>query len=134
MEPTDLPLISLPRLRSALESSWSPFTAYREAYEPGNPALGQCYPTARVVQWFFPRFDIVAGEVDTGSNVEAHFWNMDQALESAERIDLTWQQFPAGSRILKSRVLDRRSLGDSPPTVLRCRALLQRVLAQLSSD
>jgi hypothetical protein len=127
----DLPCISLPQLQSALEASWSPSTAYGGAFEPGNPALGQCYPTARVVQFFFPRFDIAAGDVDTGSAIEAHFWNIDRASKPAEHVDLTWQQFPDPSRKLGFRVLDRHRFGDSPQTVLRCRALLQRVLVQL---
>jgi hypothetical protein len=101
------------------------------AFARGNPALGQCYPTASVVQCFFPRFDIAAGDVDTGSAIEAHFSNIDQVSIPAEHVDLTWQQFPRGSQVIRFRVLDRHSLGDSPPTVLRCRLLLQRVLAEL---
>jgi hypothetical protein len=126
------PCISLPQLGSALEASWSPSTAYRRALEPGNPALGQCYPTAWVVQWFFPRFDIAAGEVDTGSAIEAHFWNIDQTSDPGEHVNLTGQQFPDASRIVGFRILGRHNLGDSPPTVLRCRLLLQRVRVNLS--
>lgn len=131
MDFPDLPRVSLPQLQSALEASWSPHTAYLGAFEQGNPALGQCYPTARVVQWLFPRFDIAAGDVDTGSAIEAHFWNIDQASTLAEHVDLSWQQFPRGSQVIRFRVLDRHSLGDSQPTVLRCRLLLQRVLVEL---
>jgi hypothetical protein len=61
----------------------------------------------------------------------AHFWNIDTATEPATHLDLTWQQFPATSRVLGFRVLDRNALGDSASTVLRCRLLLERVLMAL---
>jgi hypothetical protein len=38
------------RLREALEASWDGLTAYGATEKAGNPALGQCYPTAWVVQ------------------------------------------------------------------------------------
>jgi hypothetical protein len=126
----DLPRVSLAQLGSALEASWDRRTAHLGAFQPGNPALGQCYPTARVVQWFFPRFEIASGEVDTGSAVEAHFWNMAGGPEP-ERVDFTWQQFPRGSHVVRCTVLDRHQLGDSAPTVLRCQLLLQRVCQRL---
>lgn len=37
-------------LRQALEASWRPETAYLNVEEEGNPALGQCYPTSRVIE------------------------------------------------------------------------------------
>lgn len=126
-----LPCVSLSRLEEALEAAWDCSTAFAGAFQAGNPALGQCYPTARIVQWFFPNFDIAAGEVETGSGVEAHFWNIGCSAEPPEHVDLTWQQFPTTSRVVGLRVLDRNTLGDSPPTVLRCRLLLQRVLVAL---
>jgi hypothetical protein len=120
-------------LQAALEASWDRSTAYLGAFETSNPALGQCYPTARVVQSFFPRFEIVRGTVDTGSSLEAHFWNVDPRADPPEHVDLTWRQFPPSSKIVEHKLLDRDNLGDSPPTVLRCRLLLERVLAQLQS-
>jgi len=126
-----LPLVSLPQLRTALEASWDRRTAYLEVHQPANIALGQCYPTSRVVQWFFPKFEIVSGEVDTGTRIEAHFWNVDPAAEPAEHIDLTWQQFPQRSKILRFKPLDRLDLNDSPPTIARCQLLLNRVLMRL---
>lgn len=133
MEKLHLPLLLLPRLRSAVEASWDVETAYLGARQPGNPALGQCYPTARVVQWFFPRFEIASGEVDTGSALEAHFWNVDAAADPSEHLDLTWQQFAKGSKVVRFEILDRHCLNDSPPTILRCQLLLQRVLSKLDS-
>jgi len=126
-----LPSVSLLQLRLALDASWAPDTAYLGVYKPGNSALGQCYPTSRVVQWFFPDLEITTGEVDTGSSLETHFWNIDCSTEPPEHVDLTWQQFPSTSRVVRFRLLDRNTLGDSPPTVLRCRLLLKRVLLAL---
>jgi hypothetical protein len=115
----------------ALEASWDCRTAYLGAHRPGNTALGQCYPTSRVVQWFFPDLEIASGEVDTGSGLEAHFWNIDLQSSPAKHVDMTWQQFPSGSKVARFEVLDRRRLNDSPPTVERCRLLLDRVLLKL---
>jgi hypothetical protein len=126
------PSVSLPRLRSALEASWDRRTAYLGAWQPGNPALGQCYPTARVVQWFFLDYEIASGEVDTGSALECHFWNVDPKCNPPIHVDLTWQQFAQGSKVKQFRILDRHQLGDSPPTIERCRLLLERVLIHLA--
>jgi hypothetical protein len=131
MENPVLPRLSLPQLRSALEASWDRSTAHLEVYQLGNPALGQCYPTARVVQWFFPELEIASGEVDTGSALEAHFWNIDPASNPARHIDLTWQQFPESSKVLRFTVLDRHHLNDRPATVARCQLLLKRALVKL---
>jgi hypothetical protein len=127
-----LPAVSLAQLGSALEASWRADTAYGGVHQAGNPALGQCYPTSRVVQWFFPRFEIAHGQVETGSATEAHFWNIDPAQDPAEHVDLSWQQFPAGAMVTGFVVLDRNTLNDSAPTGRRCRLLLDRVLHSLS--
>jgi len=126
--PTDVPAaIDLARLHAALEASWDERTAYQGAMREGNPAFGQCYPTARVVQWWFPECEIAAGDVDTGEGMEAHFW----CVRRGETIDFTWGQFPSGSKIRKSRLLERDTLNDSPSTIERCQLLLERVLAVL---
>ena len=131
MKTVPLAGVSLPQLRAALEGSWDSRTAYLGAYQPGNPALGQCYPTARVVQWFFPRFEIASGQVDTGPTLESHFWNIDPACEPTVHVDLTWQQFGEGSAVKQFEILDRNALGDTAPTIKRCQLLLKRVLNQL---
>jgi hypothetical protein len=130
VETAALPTVTLTQLRRALEASWDHHTAYLGAFEPGNPALGQCYPTSRVVQRFFPNLEIASGEVDTGSGCDAHFWNIDPAVP-AEVVDLTWQQFPEGSKVTSFRILDRHPLSDSPATITRCELLLRRVLTNL---
>jgi hypothetical protein len=126
-----LPTVSLPQLRSALKASWEPDTAFLGVHQPGNPALGQCYPSSRVVQWFFPNFEIASGQVSIGSLLEAHFWNIDPAQEPARHIDMTWQQFPAGAEVAGFDILNRDTLNDSPSTVVRCELLLRRVLSRI---
>lgn len=46
-------------LREALEASWDRQTAYGAVEQAGNPALGQCYPTSRVVQHYYPATEII---------------------------------------------------------------------------
>jgi hypothetical protein len=127
-----LPEVSLAQLESALKASWDSRTAHLGAHQPGNPALGQCYPTARVVQWFFPAFEIASGAVETPSGLEWHFWNIDPACNPVVHLDLTWSQFAPGSTVKHFTILNRETLGDSPPTVGRCQLLLERVRMKLA--
>lgn len=117
----------LPQIREALEASWDEQTSYLAVKQEGNPALGQCYPTSRVVQHFFPETEIVKGKVWNGKEIETHFWNVLKVKDDLYHIDLTWQQFPQGSKVREYTILDRNQLGDSEPTVKRCELLLQRV-------
>lgn len=126
--------VDLPALTRALETSWDRRTSYQGAVCPGNPALGQCYPTSRVVQWFYPEYEIAKGEVWTGASVEQHFWNVRGIGEHAEWLDLSWKQFPPGSVVQRFELLDRSSLDDSKGTIERCELLLQRVLSYLAQD
>jgi hypothetical protein len=75
--------------------------------------------------------EIAAGEVDTGSALEAHFWNIDPASDPPKHLDFTWQQFAKGSRVTRFNILDRHSLNDTPPTIARCQLLLERALVKL---
>ena len=115
------------RLREALEASWDNKTSYAAVGQADNPALGQCYPTSRLVQHFFPATEILKGKVWTGKSEEIHFWNSLPIGNDWYHIDLTWQQFPTGSIVLEFVVLDRQSLGDSEATIQRCALLLRRV-------
>jgi len=124
--------INLLELREALEASWDSSTSYLGASEAGNPALGQCYPTSRVVQHFFPAAEIAEGEVWTGKAIEKHFWNVLRSGGDDYHIDLTWQQFPPGSSVRSFKIRDRKTLGDGPATVKRCALLLDRVSSYLS--
>ena len=115
------------RLREALTASWDRRTAYLEVEERGNPALGQCYPTSRTVQHYYPKTEIIKGKVWTGKNLEVHFWNGLRIGEEWYHIDLTWQQFPHGSVIQEFRGIERQELNDSEATKMRCALLLTRV-------
>jgi hypothetical protein len=125
--------VDLVSLAAAIEASWDHRTAYRGITKPGNPASGQCYPTSRVVQFFYPETEIACGDVWTGSGTECHFWNVRDSGDEAEWIDLSWKQFPPGSAVQHLKLLDRRLLGDSPPTIERCELLLRRVLSRLAA-
>lgn len=120
------------RIREALEASWDTKTSYLAGFQPGNPAFGQCYPTARLVQHFFPGTEIIKGEVWNGKAIETHFWNGLVLGDQLYHIDLTWQQFPFGSSVRVFKLLDRNELNDSPQTIERCELLRQRVLSYLS--
>lgn len=115
------------RLREALEASWDRQTAFLEVEKAGNRAFGQCYPTSRVVQHFYPATEIIKGKVWTGANEEIHFWNGLPVGDEWYHIDLSWQQFPTGSVVKEYVVLDRRQLDDSEATLQRCGLLLKRV-------
>jgi len=115
------------RLREALEASWDGQTAYGALEQAGNPALGQCYPTCRVVQHYYPATEIIKGKVWTGESEEIHFWNGLRAGDEWYHIDMSWRQFPVGSVVREFFVLDRHDLGDSEATIQRCALLLKRV-------
>ena len=121
-------------VRAALAASWSPATSYRGVWDRDNPALGQCYPTARVVQHLLPAAEVVKGTVWTGAAEEVHFWNVLPVGGHRMSLDLTWEQFPAGSRISTGEVLDRTRFSDSAATVRRCDLLLSRVLERLHQE
>ncbi|RYB88273.1 hypothetical protein EUA06_22040 [Nocardioides glacieisoli] len=59
----DMNQLSFLKLREAVEASRRPDTAYLEVEQEGNPAFCNCYPTAMVMQKFFPEMGIVKGEV-----------------------------------------------------------------------
>jgi hypothetical protein len=122
------------RLREALEASWDKLTAYGAVEKVGNATLGQCYPTARVVQHYYPTTEIIKGKVWTGEREEIHFWNGLPVGDKWYHIDFSWNQFPAGSVVREFVVLDRHDLGDSEVTLERCALLLKRVEAYLSNS
>jgi hypothetical protein len=121
------------QLREALEASWAADTAYLKVYDEGNPALGNCYPTSRVVQHFFPETEIVEGWVWTGESSEKHFWNLLMSNGHEYHIDLTWQQFPQGSLVKEYKIRDRETLGDGKETLRRIEILLHRVSSHLQN-
>lgn len=118
--------LDLVRLREALEASWDSKTSFEGVSESGNPALGQCYPTARVVQHFYPQTEVVVGQVWTGKSLEKHFWNLLQVNGQTYHLDYSWQQFPAESSIRSYELLDPNNR-DSRSTVDRVELLKSRV-------
>jgi hypothetical protein len=122
------------RLREALEASWDRLTAYQAVEKVGNPAFGQCYPTARVVQHYYPATEIIKGNVWTGESEEIHFWNGLRVGDKWYHIDFSWDQFPASSVVREFVILDRHNLGDSEATLERCALLLKRVETYLSNS
>lgn len=127
--------VDLRQLSQALEASWQPDTAYLEVAEKDNPALGQCYPTSRVVQHFLPETEIIEGEILTGSGItEKHFWNLLTVHGKEIHIDLSWQQFPRGSIVKQWKIRDRNTLNDGPETIARVNLLLSRVKQYLAKQ
>lgn len=120
-------------LRRAIEAAWQPDTAYHFVEEPGNPGLGQCYVTSRVVQYYFPDAELAEGQVVTPTGNEWHFWNVFPNSGQELHLDLTWQQFPSGSFVKDWKIRPRHTYNDSPPTVERFERLLQRVQHHLDA-
>jgi len=126
--------VDMIQLRQALEKSWCKGTSYEGVYVGSNPALGQCYPTSRVVQFYFPDTEIVEGEVWVDNSREKHFWNILVSEGVDYHIDFTWCQFPAGAVVKRWHVRDRHSLEDSQGTITRVAMLLDRVKEHLNKD
>jgi hypothetical protein len=126
--------VELIQLREALEASWDLKTSYQNVHETNNPALGQCYPTSRVVQLFFPEVEIAEGQVWTEEGTAKHFWNVLKVGKDLIHIDFTWQQFPHGSKVQSYKILDSTNLGDSQKTIARVELLKIRVLKYLSDN
>ena len=119
--------------REALAASWGQDTAYQGRAAPGNPALGQCYPTSWLIQQLDPKWDIVRGTVTTPDAVHTHFWNALRCPDGQLRhLDLTWAQFEPGAQVREFDILDRMHLGDSAPTVARCQLLFGRIVQRLA--
>lgn len=128
------PDIDLLALRRAIEASWDEKTSYLAVKKAGNPALGQCYPTAWLLQQYFPELEIVKGIVWNGTKEETHFWNILEQGGQQYSFDFTWQQFPLGSYVKSFDTLDRNNLGDGPETITRCRILKSRVEKYLQKN
>lgn len=120
-------MIDMTKLRQAIEASWEPAIASFGQNELGNPALGQCYPTSWLMQYYFPELEIVEGDVVTPVSEEKHFWNLLRHKGEEYHIDLTWQQFPPGSYIASWNVRDRKTLNDGSETKERCTLLQTKV-------
>lgn len=124
--------VEMTQLREALEASWDDKTSYKGVNTKGNAPLGQCYSTSRVLQLFFPKAEIVEGEVWTGETVEKHFWVILECDECRCHLDFTWQQFPESSIVKSWKIRDRENLNDGEETIRRVSILHERVVEYLS--
>jgi hypothetical protein len=79
------------------------------------------------VQHYYPETEIIKGKVWTGKTLDVHFWNGLRIGDDWYHIDLSWQQFPAGSIIQEFVIVERQGLNDSDATMQRCALLLKRV-------
>ncbi|WP_084293246.1 hypothetical protein [Bradyrhizobium sp. WSM3983] len=122
---------TIPCTNAVRDEIWDRQTAYGAVEYAGNPTLGQCYPTSRVVQHYYPATEIIKGNVWTGQREEVHFWNALPTGDCWYHIDFSWQQFPVGSVVRDFVVLDRQQLVDSEVTIQRCSLLLKRVESYL---
>ncbi|NYE96660.1 hypothetical protein FHU41_002910 [Psychromicrobium silvestre] len=95
-------------IEEAFRASWSNETTCLDAkslarWTPGNPAHGQCGPTALVVQDLLGG-DLLLAEVTGGEEAaEVHYWNRLSEVE----IDLTREQFSADRIIGTPRIVVR---------------------------
>ena len=79
------------------------------------------------MQRYYPETEIIKGKVWTGETADVHFWNGLRVGDDWYHIDLSWQQFPAGSVIQEFSILERQELNDSQATMQRCELLFKRV-------
>ena len=104
-----------------LTTAWDKNTchpAYTDKWSEANPATGQCLVTALVIQ------DELGGDIyDCKVGRSRHFYN----VVNGETIDLTFSQFPEGSKITDSRIRDRKQLLANKETKQRYELLKSRI-------
>lgn len=87
-------LPSLEATEQALRASWTPETSDDpDAWNPDNPAAGQCIATTLVIQGLHGGEIVIADVLDadgTPLKRRGHAWNR---LPSGEEIDFTYSQF-----------------------------------------
>jgi catalase (peroxidase I) len=96
-------------LEKALFKSWSKDTCYQpmeEKWTPKNPAWGQCYITALIVNDYFGG-KILKTKFEDGTG---HFWN----LVDNKEIDLTRSQFDENEIISKPTIHSRDEIENNP--------------------
>ena len=115
----------MPTMNSALvnkiKNSWCQETAhpaYASRWSKDNPSAGQCLVTALLIQ------DELGGDIyDCKVGRSRHFYN----VINGEKIDLTFDQFPAGSECKDDRIRDRKSLLSNADTRQRYELLKELV-------
>lgn len=115
----------MPTMNSALvnkiKNNWCQETAhpaYASRWSKDNPSAGQCLVTALLIQ------DELGGDIyDCKVGRSRHFYN----VVNGEKIDLTFDQFPAGSECKDDRIRDRKSLLSNADTRQRYELLKELV-------
>lgn len=104
---------SLLDFRTRVEQAWCSQTAHLGYTRDENPAHGQCAVTALLFHQYFGGQIKKATVVGPSSDPfrTKHYWNVYKGVD----VDLTWQQFPVGSRIdqLSIKDVDSKSLTKS---------------------
>jgi hypothetical protein len=116
------------RLEAILAQSWCRETSYTpERWTPANPAYGQCAVTALIVRDYLGG-DIVRGTAKppAGRSV-SHYYNRIRGRD----VDLTARQFPAGTAISASKVVEPGALLAHLPVRERYELLRARVARRL---
>ena len=89
-------------LRKKLEKAWCRETSYyKDQWTPENPSCGQCMITTRyLVEHFGARAAFAKAVLPDGTEAQGgHFF----AEIEGKVVDLTADQFPGGTEIIKSR-------------------------------
>ena len=109
-------MVTLADIERAVRAGWSADTCDpvdRADWHPGNPARGQCGPTALVLHDLFGG-ELVLGEVlVAGERTGVHWWNR---FGTGLEVDLTREQFRPDEEVVGGRVVERPP---GPPK--RCR-------------
>ena len=95
-------------LLKALKASWNEDTCYdqmRKKWKKSNPAYGQCYATALVINDYFGG-EILKAKFENGTG---HFWN----LIGSKEVDLTRSQFNKNENIPKPVILFRSEIDNN---------------------
>lgn len=95
-------------LHKILIKAWNKETCYepqQEQWSLNNPALGQCYITALIVNDYFGG-EIIKGKLSNGIN---HYWN----LIDGKEIDLTKSQFNEEPNISFRKIFSRNQLTEN---------------------
>ena len=108
LDPWDSSLARFGSFAATVRSAWSAETAWIDAWDPGNPAGGQCGTSSLALQDEHGG-TVVRGLVhDTGRSATpaVHYWN----VIAGRHVDLTWQQFSPSAFVLRSDVVGRDDL------------------------
>ena len=100
--------MTIEEIQKKLAQSWCKETCYepqQDNWSPENPAQGQCFVTALIVQ------DLLGGEIikAKSSNGVSHYWNVVNDTE----IDLTRSQFPDSETFTKKEIINRNQLKEN---------------------